>query len=208
MRFVLLSDTHGKHDMLQLPSGDVLIHAGDVSSTGTYEETVFFLNWFSQQAHPYKIFIAGNHDFFFEQAPKYEITSLIPPNVIYLCNQSIVINNLTIWGSPITPYFYNWAFNRHRGPDIKKYWDMIPLNTDILVTHGPCKGILDKTTHNIHAGCADLLNTVKVVTPKLHVFGHIHEANGQFQDTNTLFVNASVLNERYVLRHAPVVIEL
>lgn len=208
MRFILLSDTHGQHEKLQLPPGDVLIHSGDISSKGTYEETVLFLNWFRKQPHAHKIFIAGNHDFFFEQAPRHEIAQLIPTDIIYLCNQSTVINGLTIWGSPITPYFYNWAFNRYRGADIKKYWDNIPLTTDVLVTHGPALGILDKTSQNIHAGCADLLNTIKTINPKLHVFGHIHEAHGQFQNTHTLFVNASVLDDRYILRYPPVTIDL
>jgi 3',5'-cyclic AMP phosphodiesterase CpdA len=65
MRFVALSDTHGKHHF-ELPPGDVLLHAGDVSSRGSKTEVQGFLDWFSSLDYPYKIFIAGNHDFFFE----------------------------------------------------------------------------------------------------------------------------------------------
>lgn len=34
MKFVAISDTHGKHDQLTLPPGDLLIHSGDISMKG------------------------------------------------------------------------------------------------------------------------------------------------------------------------------
>ncbi|HEX8516878.1 MAG TPA: metallophosphoesterase [Bacteroidia bacterium] len=137
MKFVAISDTHGQHNNLRLPQADVIIHAGDITKRGNKEEVVEFLTWFAELPFTYKIFIAGNHDFFFEESSEAEIENLIPSNVIYLCNNSVLINGIKIWGSPITPYFFNWAFNRHRGDDISKYWDLIPMDTDILITHGP-----------------------------------------------------------------------
>lgn len=91
MRIVFISDTHGQHNIVDIPSGDMLIHAGDLSSRGKIEEIKDFLNWFSNQPHKYKIFIAGNHDFFFERENQETINNTIPKNVIYLNNSGIEI---------------------------------------------------------------------------------------------------------------------
>lgn len=106
MKFVTIADTHGQHHGLTLPPGDVLIHAGDVSMKGNREEVEDFLSWFAGQDFVYKIFVAGNHDFFFERKADDEIHQLIPNNVIYLNNTHTIIHGLKIWGSPITPWFF------------------------------------------------------------------------------------------------------
>jgi Icc-related predicted phosphoesterase len=206
MTIVAISDTHGKHNSLSLPKGDMLIHAGDVSGRGLVQEITDFLHWFARQDYTYKIFIAGNHDFYFENAALEDVQSIIPKDVIYLNDTGVTVEGLHIWGSPITPWFYNWAFNRHRGVAIKKHWDLIPLQTDILITHGPVQGILDRTTRNDVVGCADLLAAVQNVKPKMHICGHIHESYGSIEKNGTQFVNASVLNERYQLVNSPVVL--
>lgn len=152
MRIIAIADTHGRHSDLIIPPGDVLIHAGDMSMKGTEQEMINFIQWFSQQDFKHKIFIAGNHDFYFEKTPVEEINKLIPPAVIYLNDAAVEIDGTRFWGSPITPWFFNWAFNRHRGEDIRKHWDLVPNDTDILITHGPVYTILDKTTSGKHAG--------------------------------------------------------
>lgn len=119
MTFTIISDTHGQHQNLDLPEGDVLIHAGDVNSRGTEYEIRSFLDWFERLDYRYKIFIAGNHDFFFEQEVAPTIQPIIPENVIYLYDSSVNIEGISIWGSPIASWFYVWAFNRQRGEDIK-----------------------------------------------------------------------------------------
>ena len=208
MKFVTISDTHGQHNNLKLPQADVIIHAGDITKSGNKEETVEFLTWFAELPFTYKIFIAGNHDFFFEESSEAEIKNLIPLNVIYLCNSSVIINGIKIWGSPITPYFFNWAFNRHRGDDISRYWDLIPNDTNILITHGPAFSILDKTARKLDVGCEDLLNRIQEVKPKYHICGHIHEAYGQSKKEATYYINASVLDEHYSIKNNPVEFEL
>ena len=207
MKFVVISDTHAKHRLVRLPPGDVLIHAGDVSYRGEKYEIEDFLLWFSQQKYKYKIFIAGNHDFFFEKTKPKQIESLIPPDIIYLNDSGIEIDDCHIWGSPITPEFFNWAFNRKRGEPIRKHWDLIPENTDILITHGPPYRILDLTIHEQHVGCKDLLQKVKQIRPKYHIFGHIHESYGSLNLSGTRFINASAVNEQYDLRHKPILFE-
>ena len=208
MKFVAIADTHYQHRNVKLPKGDVLLHAGDVSYKGEKAEVLDFLKWFSDLNFTYKIFIAGNHDFYFEKAVASEIISLIPENVIYLNDSGVTIGGITIWGSPVTPWFFNWAFNRQRGAAIQKHWKLIPENTDILITHGPPFGICDTVINGRHAGCKDLLKRVQEVKPKVHLCGHIHEGYGVAEKAGVRFLNASLMNEAYELVNKPMVFEL
>jgi|SRR5690606_32275221 len=208
MQIVAISDTHGKHRDLKIPDGHILIHAGDISRGGTKEQVIDFLEWFAVQRHTHKIFVAGNHDFFFEQADSNEISNIIPDGIVYLNDSSIKINGVKFWGSPITPSFNNWAFNRNRGSEIKKHWDLIPNDTDVLITHGPPFGILDETVYGKRTGCEELLLRVYQVKPQYHIFGHIHEDYGSFAKGETTFVNASVLDDWYEMKNKPVILDL
>ena len=208
MKIIAISDTHGKHQHLKLPKGDMIIHAGDISRTGLKSEVLDFLNWYGALDFPYKIFIAGNHDFYFEKESEKEIKNIIPKDVIYLNDSGILIEGIKIWGSPIQPWFFDFAFNRKRGEEIAKHWELIPEDTDILVTHGPAFGVLDKTVVGKEVGCTDLLEYIKKIKPKFHIAGHIHEAYGQVEIEGTNFINASVLNLNYRLVNEPVVFEL
>jgi Icc-related predicted phosphoesterase len=207
LKIVVISDTHGKHRLVKLPKGDVLIHAGDVSYRGERYEVEDFLKWFSNQPHPHKIFIAGNHDFFFERTKPKAIESIMPVNVTYLNDSGIDINGCKIWGSPITPQFFQWAFNRKRGEAVRRHWELIPMDTNILITHGPPYRILDQTIYDQYVGCKDLLLRVQEVAPQYHLFGHIHEAYGNVIQNGTRFINASIVNESYDMVHRPVVFD-
>ena len=207
MRFVAISDTHGKHNF-ELPEGDVLLHAGDVSSRGLKTEIQRFLDWFAGLDYTYKIFIAGNHDFFFEEASADDIQAMIPPEIIYLNDSGVEIAGIHIWGSPIQPWFYDWAFNRQRGPAIQKHWDLIPANSDIVITHGPVFGIHDRTVSGLPVGCEDLLPVIQRIKPKVHLCGHIHEAYGSRQVGETLYLNASILDVRYTIANPPIVFDV
>ncbi len=204
----MIADTHARHRRMRLPKGDVLIHAGDVSYRGEKLEIEDFLTWFRKQEFAHKIFIAGNHDFLFEKAKLKDLDQIIPPDIIYLNDNGTTIDGINIWGSPITPKFFNWAFNRSRGEDIRKHWEMIPQNTDLLITHGPPYGILDQVANEQHVGCKDLLNTIKELKPKVHVFGHIHESYGTTKNLGIKFINASQVNESYDLINKPIIFEL
>lgn len=204
---VAFSDSHTQLG-IDLPPCDIAIFAGDYSFMGTLKETEKFLDWFGKQDQcTYKVMICGNHEV--EADPKYKtpnhlkIRELLEKesNIIYLENSGIEILGLKIWGSPITPWFYgdHWGFNEHRGEAIKKYWDMIPEDTDILVTHGPPHGILDDVPGE-NVGCEELWRKVVEVKPKLHIFGHIHLDDTPFriyEMNGTKFVNASLLDNRY-----------
>jgi len=209
MKILFISDTHGQHRRLKnLPEADMLIHSGDISKRGEDHEVEDFIKWFSVQDFQYKIFIAGNHDFYFEDETISRIQRMLPQNVYYLCNSNINIEGLNIWGSPVTPTFFNWAFNVDRGKDIAKYWSEIPNATNILITHGPPYGILDLTKAGINAGCEELLKKVKSIKPKYHLFGHMHEGYGVYADAHTTYINGSVLDEKYTIANEPILFEI
>ena len=208
MKIVFISDTHGFHESLELPKGDMIIHAGDVTKRGKRNQVIDFLDWYSKLDFKHKIFIAGNHDFHFEKENQEEINNMIPKNVTYLNDSGIEIDGLKIWGSPVQPWFYDWAFNRQRGAEIQKHWDLIPNDLDILITHGPPRGILDLTVRNKSAGCENLLCKIKEVKPKIHIYGHIHEGYGKIEMFGIEFINASVLDVNYRLTNSPIEIEI
>lgn len=208
MKIVAISDTHGLHKQLRLPKGDLLLHAGDVSARGHKKQIRQFLKWFAEQNFEHKVFIAGNHDFYFEQASKEEVLELIPEGVTYLNDSGVTIKGVHIWGSPVQPWFHDWAFNRQRGPDIEQHWDLIPTSTDILLTHGPPFGILDRTIHGEEVGCERLLEKIQLVQPKFNIFGHIHEAYGQYKKNGTAYINACSVDIHYQLKNKPIELEL
>jgi Icc-related predicted phosphoesterase len=111
--------------------------------------------------------------------------------------------------SPYQPEYHNWAFNLPiNSIEIKQVWSRIPNDVDILLTHGPPTNILDENTAGIHVGCAQLLARVIAIKPRLHVFGHIHEAYGRIDQGSTIFVNASTCNLSYQPLQAPIVVDL
>jgi Icc-related predicted phosphoesterase len=208
IRIVCVSDTHGQHAKLSVPDGDMLIHAGDFMAFGdTPKEVIAFNQWLSKQPHRHKVVIAGNHDLMFERHPG--AAKELLTNAIYLENSGTELEGLRIWGSPVQPEFNNWAFNVARGAAIRRYWKMIPDNTDVLVTHGPPFGMLDKShPSTAHLGCEELAKTVEQIKPRLHVFGHIHGGHGSSRGNETRFVNASVVNEAYRLVYEQQVVEI
>ena len=215
MKITCISDTHNQH--LHIPpdwleGGDVLVHAGDVSGRGSLREVEEFLAWFNELPYTHKIMIAGNHDFWFEKMSTFAVNEMLQekyPNIIYLNDSGVEIDGVKFWGSPVQPWFYDWAFNR-MGTDICLHWDMIPLDTDVLITHGPMKGFLDMTVRGVSTGCPYLLEkSAEMTNLKLFVCGHIHEAYGKFEfPDGGVFVNASTLNFNYQVQNKPIVVEI
>jgi len=210
-KITFISDTHTKHKHLtnDLPGGDILIHCGDISSRGYKNEIENFLGWFDGiKGYEYKIFIAGNHDFGFQDNPK-ECFELLKnyPSITYLEDNSIIVDGIKIYGSPWQPRFHNWAFNVNRGWDIAQKWEKIPMDTDILITHGPLLGILDITNISERVGCEDLYKKVMEIKPKVHAFGHIHSSYGMKEMDGMTFINASNLGEDYLYQNDPITLD-
>ena len=214
MKFVAISDTHNRFRELSIPDADVIICAGDSTSTGTVSQIRAFCEWYGNLPHKHKILIAGNHDWGFQDKPN-KCKKLCEENgITYLQDSGCEIDGIKIWGSPQTPEFCDWAFNCWRTEKeyaldkidevyqkgykfIGTYWDMIPSDTDILVTHGPPFGILDQCPNSV--GCQLLFDKVLKISPTYHIFGHIHEGSGSLKLIDTTFINASVLDGRYNL---------
>ena len=198
-RIVLISDTHTYlPDTTHWPEADVVIHAGDFQGSGyRHQEVKDFGKWFSNLNYPSRLLVGGNHDRMLETNRDYCL-SKFSSEVIYLENQSVEINGLKYYGSPITPWFYAWAWNVFP-EDIKPYWDAIPDDTNVLITHGPPRGILDTAfLGGEKLGCPELRNRVEDLEDlKLHVFGHIHGGKGTVVKFGAWFVNASYVDEEY-----------
>ncbi len=207
MRITAISDTHMRHKKVNLPGGDLILCSGDISSRGFFEEIKSFCKWFEVQRYDSCVFIAGNHDFGFQDHKQeceellkdYAITYLEDSHMIFPEEEYLYDESITIYGSPWQPEFYNWAFNLPRnGWELEQKWNDIPENTDILLTHGPPYGILDVVKGRTdHLGCELLIERLKIVKPKIHIFGHIHTGYGYYFDGTTHFINASVLDEQY-----------
>ena len=214
MRLILISDTHGLHYKMRrpIPEGDVLIHAGDFTDVGNLVDVRKFDAWVGSLGFKHVITIAGNHERKWD-SPEASLGAVFQ-NVHYLQDSSINIDGINFYGSPWTPTFgYGWAFNADRGAPIRGKWDMIPDAglVDVLITHGPPMGILDRTDYRNgfqHVGCEDLAQRVTISVPKVHVFGHIHNGYGQKQIGQTLYVNAAVCDEDYKPVNAPIVVDI
>ncbi len=212
MKIVAISDTHRCHN-IDVPDGDILIHSGDATFTGYRHEIEEFAEWYGNLPHTHKVFVAGNHDTGFEDTPQQArdwLQSAGP--IIYLQDSSVELEvdgeKVKIYGSPWQPFFCNWAFNLRTDAELKAKWDMIPKDTDVLITHGPPFKLRDVTVNSEHVGCRELRKAVQRVKPKLHVFGHIHESYSVEEWNGTFFANASICNHRYHPVNAPLVFEL
>jgi Icc-related predicted phosphoesterase len=203
LQCVAISDTHGMYSNLELPYGDVLIHAGDITRHGKLSELKDFNDWLGKQPHRHKIIIAGNHDRCFERQK--EASLKILTNAVYLEDQSITIAGHKFYGSPWQPRFQNWAFNLTRGKALQEKWDLISNDVDVLITHGPAFGLLDKIDSGENTGCENLLTKIEEIKPKVHICGHIHEGYGEVICKGIKFINASVTDERYKPTNAPIV---
>jgi hypothetical protein len=225
-----------KHLNGKLPGGDLLIHSGDISSLGRKHEVEDFIKWFNGiEGYTNKVFIAGNHDMSFDKEvllrnkldyfdggrnnwdtpcadgkPEWLVNLLatgLKPNVFYLENSFVEIDQIKIWGSPYSATFgHNWAFNVDRGYDSAQMWNKIPEDADIVITHGPIYGYGDMTANTYqNVGCEDLYRRLKELKTPLHFAGHIHEGYGYNQTIwDGYSFNGCTCNLRYEALNNPI----
>ena len=210
LRILHVSDTHSFHNLLKVPYDiDMIIHSGDCSNSrdpyNNEPEVRDFIDWFKMIPVKYKIYVAGNHDVSIEKklVTKKDFEDA---GIIYLENESVTIEGINFFGSPHTPQFGQWAFMKDR-VKLERFWRMaIPEDTDVVITHGPPRGVLDKSydrNHNMES-CGDksLLNRVLEIEPAYVLFGHIHNCkdiiNAGMQKLSicdTWFSNGSVVTD-------------
>lgn len=219
MRIVCVSDSHTMGPKVLVPDGDLLIHAGDHTFTGTKNEIFDAFKWLASLPHKHKLAIAGNHDLMFENEPARARGIIGLYNITYLEDRAVTIDGVKFYGSPWTPYFqgnpnYTWVFNLPRGDAgaARAHWARIPDDVDVLITHGPPRGILDiaKPRSDPRIGdvqLGDRVSNLQENRLRLHVFGHIHGSYGQETHGATTFVNAAVNTEDYDPINAPIVID-
>lgn len=188
-----ISDLHGYFP--ELPGGDILIVAGDLTASDKYSEYMDFFDWLNSQQYKKKIIIAGNHDnqifyrTFIPDNDEYaEYLDVIDDamdysNTSYLCDSGTEFEGLKIWGSPWSLKFEGMnpacmAFTCDTEEELADKFSLIPDDVDILVTHGPPKYGLDRTIDDRFVGSESLRDWVFTHQPKLHIFGHIHESYG------------------------------
>lgn len=236
MRIVIISDTHGMHDAklfnkdlrsaIDPNQYNVLIHAGDISGTGKINQVSSFMYWFMNlKGFDDKIFIAGNHDMSFESTykPKPDwLTHLLheenlsQSDCVYLEDSEYIIElpefsrPIKIYGSPWQPEFCNWGFNLPRnGSELEEKWNLIPDDTDILITHCPPYQILDSIVPgSIPLGCEKLKERIDQLNLLVNAFGHIHGGANITYIKNTLYVNASICDEAYLPINKPVIVDI
>ena len=183
MKILHLSDTHGLHHRIkEMPKADVIVHSGDISNTGTEEEVLDFLNWFIELHYPHKIFVTGNHDLCLWDAEDIEE---LPGNVHFLQDKGVEIDGLK---------FFGIAYNHSE--------ELIPIGTDIVITHEPPVMILDKSA-GTHWGNASLRNRILEIKPRYHLFGHAHDGYGINKQDGIVFSNAALLDDMNRLVRKP-----
>lgn len=195
MRIVAVADTHQFHDELAVPAGDVFVHAGDMCRGGDLDELREAARFINALPHRHKVIIAGNHDWAFVNDPE-AARALFAKDVVYLQDSGARIDGVYFYGSPWQPEYNDWAFNLPRGAALKDRWALIPEGVDVLITHGPPAGIGDRYRADGYSeigrsGCTDLRARVAVVNPRLHMFGHIHQDGGLWQEGATTFANVT-----------------
>lgn len=202
MKIALFSDTHAAHGQIRVPEADVLIFAGDMTHCRTSLDVSGFNLFLAGLPHRHKIVIGGNHDHILARNP--EKAAQLLSAAEYLLDNSIVIDGVSIYGSPWHPVFNNRAcdaFALPRGKALREKWELIPSGVDILVTHTPPAGVLDQDGPVSH-GCSDLTASIAALKPRYHVFGHIHRHHGMITCGDTSFINCNVQGEDGDLRSA------
>jgi Icc-related predicted phosphoesterase len=210
MKIWHISDTHTYHGLLKVPEDiDMVIHSGDATNPrdpyASEQEMLNFISWFGSLPIKHKVFVAGNHDLCIERNLVTKI-DFMKNGIVYLENDYAEVEGIKIWGSPFTPTFgQGWAFNKKRSA-LHDIWKEIPDDVDIVIVHGPPKGILDLAYHQLNCieFCGDeaLRKRMYLLNPKLCLFGHIHNNEDiinagtmKLSIGDTIYSNGSVVTD-------------
>ena len=196
-RLVVVSDTHNRHRDIAMPDGDVAVHCGDASVSGTREELEEFVAWFSSLSHRHKLMVGGNHDDWLEFHPELAKDA----GISFMWDSGVFAEGLSFYGSPyrtvseervrLPKTHHRWSAFMITEAWAAHAWNEIPMGLDVLVTHQPPYGLLDSAGSKPW-GSPALRSVVERVRPKMHLFGHVHGAYGNIVVGSTTFINAAI----------------
>lgn len=173
VNIVCISDTHNTKP--DVPDGDVLVHAGDLTNTATIKELQQNLDWLNSLPHTHKFFVPGNHDHMLQTT---KTQDLCWGDVVYLQDTMTKVHfsngrTINFYGSHWTPRYGRWAFQYY--PHEDTWTNKHPQQADVFVTHLPPRYHLDVDGY----GDENLLRELWRIRPALHVCGHIHGGHGK-----------------------------
>lgn len=220
LKFVHISDTHGCHRDLELPPGDVLVHTGDFTNTGELDTIVDLNKWFGELPFKHIIVIPGNHDLSFDKK-LYDKTwrdwhdqKVVDPETLFTNAIYLPEGSITICGIKITSFAptrailgHTMAFNPSDAVRRRMAEELATVtDTDILVSHGPPMMIRDGFFgQSLPVGCPYLLDAIRKIRPRYHLFGHLHSGYGALESEGTVFLNGASVNLFRQACHDPMV---
>jgi len=206
MQIRAVSDLHGQ--LPEIPPCDLLLLGGDLCPVENHDVgfqaqwlDTTFRRWLEGVPARHVVGVAGNHDWVFERQPE-----AVPEDLrwTYLQDSGCLIEGFRLWGTPWQPWFFDWAFNLYE-EELKRRWELIPDDTDILLLHGPPHGYGDAVPRRNgtieQTGSPSLLERIRQIQPQLAIFGHIHEGRGEYRDGSTVLANVSLLDVNYRAVH-------
>ena len=211
MKIVATSDTHFPFDDRLIPDGDVFLHGGDLMSSGYEREWYSRVESLKNLPHKTKIYVPGNHDFHVQNYTGPANQDLRAAGVHLLGTHSHYFtheleNGMVVLGLPFVTGLESWAFNRSED-DLERLVDCLP-DADIVLSHSPPSGILDKTNGGYHVGVLAWYKYLMTRSPKIWICGHIHESYGHRNVRGTDFYNVAMCNRQYEQANPAVVIEV
>lgn len=211
LRLVFISDTHERHDDVDIPNCDILIHTGDMTRYGDAHVLKDVDAWFGSLlkdgiVRKRILVVPGNHDvslhsefaerFWWRYSDNPEQHHAVTfQHATVLRDEACEIDGLRFYGMPWCVDYHGWAFMTR---DMASKCARIPNHVDILLTHHPPAGKLDTMR-----GCPDLAARIKIVKPLLCAFGHIHSGYGVLRSSPTTYLNAAIEGKR-----SPIVVDL
>lgn len=213
MKLLHLSDTHGDLPKPDDADVDAFVHTGDLCPNHSFGirviEQAFQPMWLAEHAprwdpryrsKPFLI-VPGNHDFV-DPTPPLRAAGI---DARLVCNGLVDLDGVAFYGHPWTPIFYNW--NWMCGPDEMR-GHLSPLaelleqgGIDVLMSHGPMFGVLDRNQDGERCGCKVLRDVLQDARhlPKLLLHGHIHEAAGVQGWSRGMVVSNAARTQRVVV---------
>ena len=207
MRLVFVSDTHGQHEEHGVLEADLLVHCGDLCGGARRgeEEIARLDDWFSRQRAEQILVVGGNNDLAVQRRLEQGRPAFRHARVLQ--DEAVEVGGLRIYGSPWVPDLAGMAYYADTA-ELKRRWAAIPDGLDLLITHTPPAGVLDRSSSGQRLGCRQLARAVAARAPRVHAFGHVHASYGTAQSGGTTFINASSLARGQPRLRPPVVLEL